>query len=327
MRARPRREKMMGTVGLRIITGSSHPDLAQRICDHLGTRLCRARIEKFQDGETLVEVGESVRGTDAFVVQSLSHPVNDHLIELLVIIDALKRASARRITALTPYYGYARQDRKNKPRVPITARLIADLITAVGAKRLLTMDLHAGQIQGFFNIPVDNLYGSAVLLPHIREQFRDDLVMVSPDAGGVPRARAYAKRLHAGLALVDKRRPKENEAEAMHLVGDVKNKTAVILDDMVDTAGTLVAAAKTLAECGAREVHACCTHAILSGPALEKLREAPIGSVVVTDTLPPREGSASLAKLKILSSAPLFAEAIRSIHNEDSISRLFEVRH
>ena len=317
----------MGTVGLRIITGSSHADLAQRICDHLGTRLCRARIEKFQDGETLVEVGESVRGTDAFVVQSLSHPVNDHLMELLVIIDALKRASARRITALTPYYGYARQDRKNKPRVPITARLIADLITAVGAKRLLTMDLHAGQIQGFFNIPVDNLYGSAVLLPHIRERFRDDLVMVSPDAGGVPRARAYAKRLHAGLALIDKRRPKENEAEAMHLVGDVTNKTAVILDDMVDTAGTLVAAARTLAECGAREVHACCTHAILSGPALERLREAPIGSVVVTDTLPPRVGSTSLAKLKILSSAPLFAEAIRSIHNEDSISRLFEVRH
>lgn len=317
----------MGTVGLRIITGSSHSDLAQRICDHLGTRLCRARIEKFQDGETLVEVGESVRGTDAFVVQSLSHPVNDHLMELLVIIDALKRASARRITALTPYYGYARQDRKNKPRVPITARLIADLITAVGAKRLLTMDLHAGQIQGFFNIPVDNLYGSAVLLPHIRERFRDDLVMVSPDAGGVPRARAYAKRLHAGLALIDKRRPKENEAEAMHLVGDVTNKTAVILDDMVDTAGTLVAAARTLAECGAREVHACCTHAILSGPALERLREAPIGSVAVTDTLPPREGSTSLAKLKILSSAPLFAEAIRSIHNEDSISRLFEVRH
>ena len=317
----------MGTVGLRIITGSSHSDLAQRICDHLGTRLCRARIEKFQDGETLVEVGESVRGTDAFVVQSLSHPVNDHLMELLVIIDALKRASARRITALTPYYGYARQDRKNKPRVPITARLIADLITAVGAKRLLTMDLHAGQIQGFFNIPVDNLYGSAVLLPHIRERFRDDLVMVSPDAGGVPRARAYAKRLHAELALIDKRRPKENEAEAMHLVGDVTNKTAVILDDMVDAAGTLVAAARTLAECGAREVHACCTHAILSGPALERLREAPIGSVVVTDTLPPREGSTSLAKLKILSSAPLFAEAIRSIHNEDSISRLFEVRH
>lgn len=317
----------MGTVGLRIISGSSHPDLAQRICDHLGTRLCRARIEKFQDGETLVEVGESVRGTDAFVVQSLSHPVNDHLMELLVIIDALKRASARRVTALMPYYGYARQDRKNKPRVPITARLVADLITAVGAKRLLTMDLHAGQIQGFFNIPVDNLYGSAVLLPHIRDQFRDDVVMVSPDAGGVPRARAYAKRLHAGLALIDKRRPRENEAEAMHLVGDVKNKTAVILDDMVDTAGTLVAAARTLAECGAREVHACCTHAILSGPALERLREAPIGSVVVTDTLPSRESSASLTKLKVLSSAPLFAEAIRSIHNEDSISRLFEVRH
>jgi len=317
----------MATVGLRIISGSSHPQLAQRICDHLGMRLCRARIEKFQDGETLVEVGESVRGTDAFVVQSFASPVNDHLMELLAIIDALKRASARRITALVPYYGYARQDRKNKPRVPITARLVADLITAVGANRLLTLDLHADQIQGFFNIPVDNLYASPILLPHIREQFRDDLVMVSPDAGGVPRARAYARRIHAGLALIDKRRPRENEAEAMHLIGDVKNKTAVILDDMVDTAGTLAAAAKALLEYGAHEVHACCTHAVLSGPAVERLRESPLGSIVVTDTLPRRESTGDLAKLRVLSSAALFAEAIRSIHNEDSISRLFEIQH
>lgn len=317
----------MATIGLRIISGSSHPELAQRICDHLGVRLCRARIEKFQDGETLVEIGESVRGTDAFVVQSLSRPVNDHLMELLVIIDALKRASVRRITALMPYYGYARQDRKNKPRVPITARLVADLITAVGARRVLTMDLHAGQIQGFLNIPLDNLYASPILVPHIREEFRDDLIMVSPDAGGVPRARAYAKRLNAGLALIDKRRPKENEAEAMYLVGDVKNKTAVILDDVVDTGGTLMAAARTLVECGAREVHACCTHAVLSAPAVERLSGGPLGSVVVTDTLPPPAGAGRLTKLKVLSSAPLFAEAIRSIHNEDSISRLFELRH
>jgi ribose-phosphate pyrophosphokinase len=247
--------------------------------------------------------------------------------ELLAIIDALKRASARRITAVMPYYGYARQDRKNKPRVPITARLVADLLTEVGTDRVLTMDLHAGQIQGFFNIPVDNLYASPILLPHIREKFRNNLVIVAPDAGGVPRARAYASRLGAGLALIDKRRADDNQAEAMNLIGEVKNKTAVILDDMIDTAGTLVEAARTLLENGANGVHACCTHAILSGPALDRLARSPFGSVVVTDTLPERAGKENLTNLKVLSSALLFAEAIKSIHNEDSISRLFEIQH
>jgi ribose-phosphate pyrophosphokinase len=317
----------MATVGLRIISGNGNPELAQSICDYFGIALCRARIDKFSDGETLVEVGESVRGADAFVIQSLARPVNDHLMELLTIIDALKRASARRITAVVPYYGYARQDRKSKPRVPITARLVADLISAVGTDRVLTMDLHAGQIQGFFNIPVDNLYASPIILPHIREQFRDELVIVSPDAGGVPRARAYASRLNAGLALIDKRREGDNQAEAMHLIGEVKDKTAVILDDMVDTAGTLVEAARTLLANGANGVHACCTHAILSGPALERLAQSSFGSVVVTDTLPNRPERQNLTKLKVLSAARLFAEAIKSIHNEDSISRLFEIQH
>ncbi|MBW1981079.1 MAG: ribose-phosphate pyrophosphokinase [Deltaproteobacteria bacterium] len=317
----------MATVGLRIISGNSNPQLAQSICDQVGIGLCKARIDRFTDGEILVEVGESVRGTDAFVIQSISRPVNDHLMELLVIIDALKRASARRVTAVMPYYGYARQDRKSKPRVPITARLIADLVTQVGADRVLTMDLHAGQIQGFFNIPVDNLYASPILLPYIRQQFNDDLVMVSPDAGGVPRARAYARRLNASLALIDKRRAEANQAEAMHLIGDVDGKTAIILDDMVDTAGTLVEAARTLLENGAREVHACCTHPVLSGPAIERLQESMLGSVVVTDTLPRNSEKESLRKLVVLSSARLFAEAIKSIHNEDSISRLFEIQH
>ena len=317
----------MATVGLRVMSGNSNQKLAGEICDYLGIALCRARIDRFSDGETLVEVGESVRGTDAFVIQSLANPVNDHLMELLAIIDALKRASARRITAVMPYYGYARQDRKNKPRVPITARLVADLLTEVGTDSVLTMDLHAGQIQGFFNIPVDNLYASPILLPHIREKFRNDLAIVAPDAGGVPRARAYASRLGAGLALVDKRRADDNQAEAMNLIGEVKNKTAVILDDMIDTAGTLVEAARTLLENGANGVHACCTHAILSGPALERLARSPFGSVVVTDTLPERAGKENLTNLKVLSSARLFAEAIKSIHNEDSISRLFEIQH
>jgi ribose-phosphate pyrophosphokinase len=308
------------------VSGNSNPKLAQKICDHLGISLGRARIDRFSDGETLVELGESVRGTDTFVIQSLAHPVNDNLMELLVIIDALRRASARRITAVMPYYGYARQDRKNKPRVPITARLVADLLTAVGTDRVLTMDLHAGQIQGFFNIPVDNLYASPILLPHLREKFRE-VVIVAPDAGGVPRARAYASRLNAGLALIDKRRAGANQAEAMHLIGEVRSKTAVILDDMVDTAGTLVEAARALLEHGASSVHACCTHAILSGPAVERLRQSPFGSVVVTDTLPERPERGSISNLKVLSSARLFAEAIKSIHNEDSISLLFEIQH
>ena len=251
----------MSTYGLRIFAGNSNPELTRQICDTLGIALARSLASTFSDGETRVEISENVRGADVFVVQSGSRPVNDHLMELLVMIDAMKRASARRITAVIPYYSYARQDRKNKPRVPITARLVADLISRVGAHRILTMDLHAGQIQGFFDIPVDNLYASPILLPYIREHFGDELVIVSPDAGGVARARAYARRLRAGLAVIDKRRSEVNQAEALNIIGEVSGKTAIVLDDMVDTAGTLVEAVKTLLERGANAVHACVTHA------------------------------------------------------------------
>jgi ribose-phosphate pyrophosphokinase len=317
----------MATYGLKIFAGNSNPELAQRICDMLEIPLGRALVGTFSDGEIRVEIAENVRGADVFVVQSGAHPVNDHLMELLVMIDAFKRASARRITAVMPYYGYARQDRKNKPRVPITARLVADLITRVGAQRILTMDLHAGQIQGFFDIPVDNLYASPILLPYIREHFDNELVIVSPDAGGVPRARAYARRLKAGLALIDKRRVNVNEAEALNIIGEVNNKTAIVLDDMVDTAGTLLEATKTLLEKGAKEVHACVTHAVLSGPAVDRIENSSLTSLVVTDSLPLRAQAAHCQKIKVVPSSRLFAESIKNIHNEDSISTLFEIQH
>ena len=317
----------MATYGLKIFAGNSNPELAQRICDLLEIPLGRALVGTFSDGEIRVEIGENVRGADIFVVQSGAQPVNDHLMELLVMIDAFKRASARRITAVIPYYSYARQDRKNKPRVPITARLVADLITRVGANRILTMDLHAGQIQGFFDIPVDNLYASPVLLPYIREHFDNDLVIVSPDAGGVPRARAYARRLKAALALIDKRRVNVNEAEALNIIGEVANKTAIVLDDMVDTAGTLIEATKTLLEKGAKEVHACVTHAVLSGPAIDRIENSSLTSLVVTDSLPLGAQATHCQKIKVVPSSRLFAEAIRNIHNEDSISSLFEIQH
>jgi len=317
----------MATYGMKIFAGNSNPDLAQQICDSLEIPLGRALVSTFSDGEVRVEIGENVRGADVFVVQSGAQPVNDHLMELLVIIDALKRASARRVTAVIPYYSYARQDRKNKPRVPITARLVADLITRVGTHRILTMDLHAGQIQGFFDIPVDNLYASPILLPYIRENFDHDLVIVSPDAGGVPRARAYARRLQAGLALIDKRRSDVNEAEAMNIIGEVAGKTAIVLDDMVDTAGTLVEATKTLLEKDAREVHACVTHAVLSGPAVDRIEKSALKSLVVTDTLPLRPQAAHCQRIKCVPACRLFSAAIRNIHNEDSISTLFEILH
>jgi ribose-phosphate pyrophosphokinase len=312
---------------MKIFAGNSNPELAQQICDCLEIPLGKALVGAFSDGEIRVEIAENVRGADVFVVQSGADPVNDHLMELLVMIDALKRASARRITAIMPYYSYSRQDRKNKPRVPITARLVADLITRAGAHRILTMDLHAGQIQGFFDIPVDNLYASPVLLPYIRERFDHDLVIVSPDAGGVPRARAYASRLKATLALIDKRRIDVNEAEAMNIIGEVSGKTAIVLDDMVDTAGTLVEATKTLLEKGAREVHACVTHAVLSGPAVERIEKSLLSSLVVTDTLPLKPQAAHCRKIEIVPSSRLFCQAIKSIHNEDSISNLFEILH
>lgn len=317
----------MATYGLKIFAGNSNPELAQRICDLLEIPLGRALVSTFSDGEIRVEIGENVRGADIFVVQSGTQPVNDHLMELLVMIDAFKRASARRITAVIPYYSYARQDRKNKPRVPITARLVADLITRVGANRILTMDLHAGQIQGFFDIPVDNLYASPVLLPYIREHFDNELVIVSPDAGGVPRARAYARRLKAALALIDKRRVNVNEAEALNIIGEVADKTAIVLDDMVDTAGTLLEATKTLLEKGAKEVHACVTHAVLSGPAVGRIENSSLTSLVVTDSLPLGAQAAHCQKIKVVPSSRLFAEAIKNIHNEDSISSLFEIQH
>lgn len=317
----------MATYGLKIFSGNSNPELAQQICDLLEVPLGRALVSTFSDGEIRVEISENVRGIDVFIVQTGADPVNDHLMELLLMVDACKRASARRITAVIPYYSYARQDRKNKPRVPITARLVADLITRVGAQRILTMDLHAGQIQGFFDIPVDNLYGSPVLLPYIREHFNHGLVIVSPDAGGVPRARAYARRLQASLALIDKRRSDPNEAEALNIIGEVDGKTAVVLDDMVDTAGTLVEATKTLLEKGAKEVHACVTHPVLSGPAVDRLMSSPLKSLVVTDTLPLRPAASRCDKIKILPACRLFAAAIRNIHNEDSISSLFEISH
>jgi ribose-phosphate pyrophosphokinase len=317
----------MATYGMKIFTGNSNPELAHQICDSLEIPLGRALVSTFSDGEIRVEIAENVRGADVFVVQSGAHPVNDHLVELLVMIDALKRASARRITAVIPYYGYSRQDRKNKPRVPITARLVADLITSAGTHRILTMDLHAGQIQGFFDIPVDNLYASPVLLPYIREHFNHHLVIVSPDAGGVPRARAYAQRLKVGLALIDKRRVDVNEAEALNIIGEVADKTAIILDDMADTAGTLVEATKTLLDKGAMEVHACVTHPVLSGPAVERIENSALKSLVVTNTLPLRPRAALCDKIKVVSTARLFSQAIKSIHNEDSISTLFEIQH
>lgn len=317
----------MATYDIKLFAGNSNRDLAEQVCDCLGIPLGKALVSTFSDGETRVEIGENVRGADTFVLQSGAHPVNDNLMELLVMIDALKRSSARRITAIIPYYSYARQDRKNKPRVPITARLVADLITRVGAHRILTMDLHAGQIQGFFNIPVDNLYASPILLPYIREIFDGNLVIVSPDAGGVVRARAYARRLKAGLALIDKRREEPGKAEAMNIIGEVQEKTAVILDDMVDTAGTLVEATNELLKKGAKEVHACVTHAVLSGPALERIENSSLASLVVTDTLPLRPETAACDKIDVLPTNGLFCQAIKSIHNEDSISSLFEIQH
>ncbi len=317
----------MAVYGMKVFAGNSNPELSNKICDILEIPLGKALVGRFSDGEIRVEICENVRGADDFVIQSGATPVNDHLMELLVMIDAFKRASARRITAVMPYYCYARQDRKNKPRVPITARLVADLITRVGANRIVTMDLHAGQIQGFFDVPVDNLYASPILLPFIKEHFDRDLVIVSPDAGGVPRARAYAKLLKSSLAMIDKRRSDPNKAEALNIIGEVEDKTAIILDDMVDTAGTLVEATRTLLEKGAKSVYACVTHAVLSGPAIERIAKSALEGLIVTDTLPAKKENGAGGKVTCITAAKLFAAAIRSIHNEDSISTLFEILH
>jgi ribose-phosphate pyrophosphokinase len=310
---------------LKLLAGSSNRPLAEEIASHLGVPLADLHVNKFSDGEINVEIGESVRGAEVFVVQSTSTPSNDHLMELLIVIDALKRASAAYVTAVIPYYGYARQDRKVAPRAPITAKLVADLLATAGAQRVVSMELHAGQIQGFFDVPVDHLYSSPVFVRYLTERYgRDgDLVIVSPDAGGVERARAYCKRLDAPLAIVDKRRTQPNVAEVMSVIGDVEGKTAVILDDMIDTAGTLTQAAKALLDRSARRVIAAATHAVLSGPALRRIAESAIEEVVVTNSIAPRADTKACGKIKILSVAPLFAEAIRRIHEGDSVSSLF----
>ncbi len=309
---------------LKIFSGNANPALAQKICDQLGIPLGEARVKTFSDGEVLVEICENVRGRDVFIVQSTCAPANNNLMELLVMTDALKRASAATITAVIPYYGYARQDRKAAPRTPISAKLVSNLITTAGIDRVVTIDLHAGQIQGFFDIPVDNLYAAPVLLNHIKERFAGlDVVMVSPDAGGTERARAFAKRLDCPIAVIDKRRTSPNVAEVMHLIGDVSGKIAILLDDMVDTAGTLVHAAAALKKNGAEQVFACATHGVLSGPAIERLNDSAIVELVLTDTIPLGDKLEQTAKINVLSCASLLAEAIRRIHGDESVSSLF----
>jgi ribose-phosphate pyrophosphokinase len=307
---------------LKIFTGNSNVELVQKICERMKTPMGRSVVKTFSDGEINVEINESVRGMDVFVVQSICSPVNNNLMELLILIDALKRASAERITAVLPYYGYARQDRKISPRAPISAKLVADLITTAGTSRVLTVDLHAGQIQGFFNIPVDHLFAAPVLLDYLKG-LTNDTVIVSPDAGGVERARAFAKRLNASLAIIDKRRDAPNISQVMNLIGDVRGMTAVLLDDIVDTGGSLVRASYALAENGAKRVFACCTHAVLSGQATQIISESPIEEMIVTDTIPMRESNKGCSKIKVLSVSGLLADAIRRIHLDESVSSLF----
>jgi len=318
----------MTTSEIKIFVGNSNPKMAAEVARILEMPLGKAEVTSFSDGETMVEVGESVRGLHTFVLQSTSSPTNHSLMEMLVMIDALKRASAGEITAVIPYYGYARQDRKVAPRAPITAKLVADLIQAAGATRIISMDLHAGQIQGFFNVPFDHLYAMPVMLADMKERLLSDidpenLVVVSPDAGGVERARAYAKRLHAGLAIIDKRRTGPNVAEVMHIIGDVEGKRAVIIDDMVDTAGTLTQAARAVVAEGANEVFAYGTHAVLSGPAIERLNGSPLVELVVSDTIPLSEAGEASDKIRQVSVASLVAEAIKRVHTGESISTLF----
>ena len=309
---------------IKVFAGNSNPTLADAVCDYLGVSRGAADVRRFSDGEILVEIDENVRGGDVFVIQSTCMPVNDNLMELLLMLDAFRRASAKRITAVIPYYGYARQDRKVAPRVPISAKLVADLITTAGAARVLTIDLHAGQIQGFFNIPVDNLFATPVLLRYMRERLNhDDVSVVSPDAGGVERARAFAKHLDASLAIIDKRRTRANEVAEMHIVGDVRDRTAVLVDDMIDTAGTLVAAATALVENGARAVLACCTHPVLSGAAIPRLEGSALKELIVTDTIPLRPEARACKKIKVLPVAHLLGEAIKRTHYEESVSSLF----
>ncbi len=307
---------------LRIFTGNSNIELIEKISETLDIPIGKSVVKSFSDGEINVEINESVRGMDVFVIQSICAPVNNNLMELLILIDALKRASARRITAVLPYYGYARQDRKVSPRAPISAKLVADLITTAGASRILAVDLHAGQIQGFFNIPVDHLFAAPVLLDYLKH-LKNDIVIVSPDAGGVERARAYAKRLDASLAIIDKRRDSPNVSQVMNIIGDVSGMVSVLVDDMVDTGGTLVRGANALMEKGAKAVFACCTHPVLSGQAVRILMESPIKEMIVTDTIPLTKEARACPKIKVFSISSLLAEAIRRIYEDESVSSLF----
>ncbi|MBN2575713.1 MAG: ribose-phosphate pyrophosphokinase [Deltaproteobacteria bacterium] len=306
-----------------IFSGKANPELARAVCGYLGQELGSATVERFADGESYVEINQNVRGVVCFVVQPTCTPVNDNLMELLVMIDALKRSSAKPIVAVMPYFGYARQDRKTRPRTPISARLVADLLTAAGVHRILAMDLHAGQIQGFFNIPVDHIYAMPVMMEYLRTKFDANAVIVSPDAGGVERARAYSKRLGASLAIIDKRRPSPNVAELVNIIGDVKDRDAIIIDDMVDTAGTLCAAADGLTRNGARAVYACITHGLLSGHAVTRIANSTIKELIITDSIPLRPDVKASPKVRALSVARLLSEAVKRIHEGDSLSSLF----
>jgi ribose-phosphate pyrophosphokinase len=308
---------------LKLFCGNANQKLTHDVAAYLGIEVGRSEVNTFSDGECNVEIGENVRGKDCFVLQSTCAPANIHAMEVLIMIDALKRASARRITAVVPYYGYARQDRKVKPRVPITAKLMADLITTAGADRVLCMDLHAGQIQGFFNIPVDNLYATPLLLDAIEKNVPGEVMIISPDAGGVERARAFAKLLDVNLAIIDKRREMANVAKVMNIIGNVEGKTCVVVDDMVDTAGTLCEAARALLDAGASSVYAAITHPVLSGPALKRISESVIEKLIVTDTIPLRAEASGHEKLHVVSVARMIGEAIRRINNEESVSGLF----
>jgi ribose-phosphate pyrophosphokinase len=311
---------------IKVFTGNSHLKLAQDIADILGVPVGKSKVSTFSDGEISVDINETVRGNDVFIVQSTSAPVNNNLMELLIMIDAFKRASAGRITAVIPYYGYARQDRKAKARDPITAKLVADLLTAAGANRILTMDLHAAQIQGYFNIPVDHLLGAPILAQHFISKGlvdQEDVVVVSPDLGSVTRARKFADNLHAPIAIIDKRRPKANVSEIMNIIGEIEGKRCILIDDIIDTAGTIANAANALKDLGAKNVYACCTHGVLSGPAMDRINNSAIEELVMLNTIPLKQENDN-AKIRSISVAPLFAEAIKRIYDDKPISKLFE---
>jgi ribose-phosphate pyrophosphokinase len=308
---------------LKVFTGSAHPALGEAIARHIGVPLGRAHLARFSDGEVWFQIHDNVRGADVFVVQPTCSPVNENLMEMLLMLDAFKRSSASRLTAVLPYYGYGRQDRKDKPRVPISAKLVADLLQTAGADRVLTMDLHAAQIQGFFDIPVDHLFAAAVIIDYLQQLKLPDLVVVSPDAGGVERARAYAKRLDASLAIVDKRRDQPNTAEVHHVIGDVEGRTALVVDDMVDTAGTLTKVVEALKTAGAREVLASCSHPVLSGRAVERLAQTPLSKLITTDSIPLAPEKLANGRIVVLTISGLLGRAIRNIHEETSVTSLF----